>query len=73
MDILRTKHSTAITPHGLYLWSTVLLFVVGTANTIFFTHDMVRGMGFIFTTLKTGDESALVVYVTNDQVAVVEQ
>ncbi|KAK1215664.1 hypothetical protein PQX77_021728 [Marasmius sp. AFHP31] len=61
------------TPHGLYLWSTALLFVVGTLHVVFFAHNLVREMTFIYTALKTGDDTAMWKYVTNDNLQTADE
>ncbi|KAG7088485.1 hypothetical protein E1B28_012473 [Marasmius oreades] len=60
-------------PHGLYFWSTVSLFVIGTINVICFTQDKVREMVAIFIFLRTGDASAVEKHANNDKIKSADQ
>ncbi|KAK1230789.1 hypothetical protein PQX77_006103 [Marasmius sp. AFHP31] len=66
-------NSTQGTPHSLYLWSIVLLFVTGTVNVIVFAHDKVRGMSFMFTALQTGDDTGFWKFMTVDRLSIAEE
>ncbi|KAL0578359.1 hypothetical protein V5O48_003637 [Marasmius crinis-equi] len=63
------KNSTTSGISRLYLVSTILLFLVGTINVIFYTHAMTRQTVIYFTALKTDDDTELSNYLRGDTIS----